>query len=77
MQSNIKIPTNLTHFAVAGGNYTIIHLLESKHIKFSSKDLNIAVQFHQNEIAEYLRNSYEIDDINNESLFTSVTYYNI
>lgn len=77
MQPNIKISDKLSNFAVAGGDYTIIHLIENKNIKFSAEDLNFAVQFHQNEVAEYLRDSYQIIDVNNESLFTSVTYYNI
>lgn len=77
MQENIKITPQLSKFAVAGGNYSIIHLLENRKIKFTADDLNTAVQFHQNEVAEYLRESFEIDDKNNESLFTSITYYNI
>lgn len=48
-----KLTNRTSQFAVAGGNYEIIHLLENQKNSFHSC-LEISIQFHRNEIFEYL-----------------------
>ncbi|KAK8883572.1 hypothetical protein M9Y10_042666 [Tritrichomonas musculus] len=63
-------------FAVAGGNYEIIHLLEEKKVSFRSC-LEVCIQFHQNDIFEYLienhSNKFKMDF---KMFFVSIEMYN-
>ena len=47
---------SIIHFAIAGGNYEIIRILEQKQINFDGS-LQIACYFYQNEIFSWLYNS--------------------
>lgn len=77
LQTEIMIPETITRFAIAGGNYDIIHLIESQDIPFTSDDLNCAVEFFRNDVAEYLIESSNCLDTNHESVFTSIAFYNV
>ena len=48
-------------YAIAGGNYEIIHLLESVYKNgIQQQFLNTAITFHRNDIFSYLQDTYEI-----------------
>lgn len=59
IMNKVIIPSNLAKFAIAGGNYEIIHLCEEKNLSFDDC-LSIAIQYKQDEIVEYLLNNYEL-----------------
>ena len=74
--NNVKISGQLREFAIAGGNYDIIHILESKNVKFDYDCLNKAIQYHHNEIVRYLNETYNIE-YSADSLRESIMSYNI
>lgn len=74
--NDAKLPDNILKMAVLGGSYEIIHLLESKNITFDESALNSAIEYHRNEIVEYIQNSVGIE-FNNSSFLTSISFYNI
>lgn len=64
------------NYAIAGGNYEIIHLLESVHKNIINKDSqNYAILFHRNDIYSYLQDTYEIEFSLNH-FFSSIDSYN-
>ncbi|KAK8878176.1 hypothetical protein M9Y10_004941 [Tritrichomonas musculus] len=71
-----EMSENILKMAIFGGSYEIIHLIESKNIVFDKSALNTAIEYHRNEIVDYIHNSFEIE-LNNSSLLTSISYYNI
>lgn len=71
-----KLTNNILKMAVLGGSYEIIHLLESKNIVFDNSTLNTAIEYHRNEIVDYIQNSNGIE-LNNSSFLTSISNYNI
>ncbi|KAK8839075.1 hypothetical protein M9Y10_032545 [Tritrichomonas musculus] len=77
-----NLPPNLPYYAIAGGNYEIIHLLESRHILYDSVWISTAIEHHQNEIFEYIKNNLSNEDvykfITSEScLLPSIINYNL
>lgn len=62
-----KILDRLGEFAVIGGNYEIIHILEDHGVKFNEKTLLNSIKFQRNEISIYLIDTFgiqpTIDDI--------------
>lgn len=74
---NASLSTNLPKYAVTGGNYEIIHILEQNGIKFNNEEsLNAAIKYHRNELVQYIRESLEVE-YSIESLKTSLTFYNL
>ncbi|OHT14830.1 hypothetical protein TRFO_14777 [Tritrichomonas foetus] len=60
--NNVNLPSTLCDFAVAGGNYEIVHLIESnKSLKYSSDNLLNAILFHRNDIAHYLNDTIGLE----------------
>lgn len=58
--NNGEISKNLAKFAVAGGSYEIIHLLETKKVVFDDDCLITAIEYHRNDIADYLIDNYQL-----------------
>ena len=52
--------SKLGEFAVIGGNYDIIHILEDHGLKFTEKSLLNSIKFHRNEISIYLNETIGI-----------------
>ena len=68
---------NLASCSVAGGHYEIIHILEQNGIKFNTTDLlNVAIEYHRNDIVEYMVETLEVD-FSPESLVKCLKCYNI
>lgn len=59
LMNKVKISPSLPKFAIAGGNYEIVHLCEEKDLSFSNC-LSIAIQYKQDELVEYLLNNFQI-----------------
>ena len=76
LTKGLNLSSNTWFYAVHGRNYEIIHLLESKNITFDESALNSAIEYHRNEIVEYIQNSVGIE-FNNSSFLTSISFYNI
>lgn len=76
-----EFPIKLKNFAVAGGNYEIIHILEQssnnfkgenkKAFLFDQETLEIAIEFHRNDLIEYLIDSSELH-FDSKSLYFSI-----
>ena len=56
--NKVEYSTIDTLFAVAGGNFEIIHLLEHKNVKFDTFCFKLASQYHRNDLFEWLRINY-------------------
>ncbi|KAK8896834.1 hypothetical protein M9Y10_014758 [Tritrichomonas musculus] len=69
------ITSRVSQFAVAGGNYEIIHILEEKEISFE-KTMYFALRFHRNEVANYLNEKHGIQ-FTTVMFQTCVLYYNV
>lgn len=70
--NNVRKGRMIANFAVAGGNYEIIHILEGENISFT--DLSVvqtAIKFFRNDIVEYLEPSP------NDAIKLSLHYSNI
>ncbi|OHT11874.1 hypothetical protein TRFO_18571 [Tritrichomonas foetus] len=64
-------------FAIAGGNYEIIHMIEQKiPNSYNEISLCMAVRYHQNQILDYLHETLGIN-YNYESLSASVRFNNL
>lgn len=75
--NSAKFTDNLPLYAIIGGNYEIIHLIEkNRHIEFNQISIETAVLFHRNELVEYLINNYELK-INLNCLFNSIVSQNV
>ncbi|OHS98965.1 hypothetical protein TRFO_34650 [Tritrichomonas foetus] len=70
-----KITKKLPEYAVAGGNYEIIHLCEQYNCVFTEKSLAVAVEFHHNEIFDYLKETYK-SSFERLSFYESILYSN-
>ena len=70
-----EVTSRLPEFAVAGGNYEIIHILEDMELSFQ-KTMYYAIRFHRNEIAQYLNENHSIK-LATYMLQTCVLYYNV
>lgn len=65
-----EFPIQLKNFAVAGGNHEIIHIVEQTKSNFTNNNLNAfsfdqgtletAIEFHSNDIVEYLIESHSL-----------------
>lgn len=73
MTNKISPSQNLTFYAVAGGNYEIIHLCEQLMCDFSN-GVNAAILFHQNDILNYLKN--QGSSLLHNSIVYSILGYN-
>lgn len=72
-----EITEGLSNFAVRGGNYEIIHILErEKHVSFGEQDLIIAVKYNRNDLVEYIVNDYN-QKHTMHLLFEAVDDYNV
>lgn len=58
--NNVHISDQLREFAVSGGNYEIVHILERKQVNFDEDCLNKAIQYHHNEIARYINETFDV-----------------
>lgn len=75
--NNATFSANLPKFAVIGGNYEIIHILEQNGLKFNdTMALNTAIKYHRNDIVEYIKDSLGVD-YTIKSLKKSLKYYNL
>lgn len=63
-------------FAIIGGNYEIIHILEEHGLKYNEKSLLNSIQFQRNEISSYLTDTYGIQPTI-DSIITSVKANNL
>lgn len=81
--SNADINEETFSYAVFGGCYEIIHILEEKKKlknQINEKHLIIAIQTHQHDIAEYIINNIgksDVDYITPEVMSQSIEYYNL
>lgn len=70
-----QIPKTTGLFAVAGGNYDIVHLCEGQ-IFFDDQSLEISIRFFHPELSEYLEDNFNIkktvDDVSR-----SLVFYNL
>lgn len=74
--NNVSVSDQLREFAVAGGNYDIVHILELKNIKFDADCLNKAIQYHHNDIVRYINDTFNIE-YTPDSLRECIMSYNI
>ena len=77
-----KLPPELPFYAIAGGDYEIIHLLESRHISYDSISISTAIEHHRNEIFEYIVSNLSNDEVNKlvtceSCLMPSIINYNL
>lgn len=72
-QQSDCLPQSLATFAVAGGNYEIIHLCEQGKIQFDDYSLMISIRFFRSELTEYLEDNFDIkktvDDVSKSLIF--------
>lgn len=73
--NKVSFNKEISKFMIAGGNYEIIHLLED-YITYSPEDLTVAVQFHRNEIFEYIMNNNDFK-FNENDMKTAVESNNL
>ncbi|OHS97354.1 hypothetical protein TRFO_36450 [Tritrichomonas foetus] len=72
--NHIPISSKISRYAVAGGNTEIIHLIERHEISFY-RCLEIAIEFHQNEVVRYfIENGFLIEA---PALYFCIELYNI
>ncbi|OHT01739.1 hypothetical protein TRFO_31292 [Tritrichomonas foetus] len=74
--NNVQINTRIPNVAIAGGNYEIIHLIESKKTLNFDGCLDTAVKFHRNDLFTYLYETYD-HQICDTTPFVCIEYYNI
>lgn len=79
--SDVKITTDLFLCAIHGGNYEIIHLIETCKIKVNHNDYiryyDEAIKCHQNDIAFYIEENYLKENIEISSIEISIAFHNI
>lgn len=75
-QQLLTIPESVSIYAVAGGNYEIIHIIERSHIKFSNKSLRTSIRFFQPEITEYLEETFNFEKTIDDAC-QSIIFYNL
>lgn len=75
--NDAQVTSNLPKYAVSGGSYEIIHILEQKGVKFDNEEsLNAAILHHRNELVHYIVDNLEVE-YSIESLNTSLKVYNL
>lgn len=57
LMKKVKINKSIHKYAIIGGNYEIIHILEENNIEFNSDSITTAIQYNQNEILNYLHST--------------------
>ncbi|OHT02839.1 hypothetical protein TRFO_29908 [Tritrichomonas foetus] len=59
----LSMPENLPKYAIAGGSYEAIHLCEEKKkkLKFDEECISTAIEYHHEEIVDYLHDSTGIE----------------
>lgn len=75
LMNNAELRPIIARLATAGGNYEIIHLLESKFIRFRDEAFSTSIIFHQNQLFEYFHSTYDIS-FNSKHLALAIQYYN-
>lgn len=70
------LPKKISEYAVAGGDYEIIHLCEMKKAEFDSNCLNLAIRFFRNEILDYLEENFSFEKTIS-SAAKSIIFYNL
>ncbi|OHT12856.1 hypothetical protein TRFO_17108 [Tritrichomonas foetus] len=64
-------------FAFAGGNYEIIHLIESNpKMKFDTTCFQVAIEFHRNDLLQYLEENYNMKH-SSDNILRAINFYNI
>lgn len=71
-----KLPESISDYAIAGGNYEIIHLIEQSQVKFTNTSLMTSIRFFQTEIMEYLEETLGIEKTIDDAC-KSIVYYNL
>ena len=71
-----KINEKTAPFSCAGGNYEIIHALEEYNIDFGDDSINTAIEYHRNDIVQYICEIFDFQ-LNLRHLFTSIEFYNL
>lgn len=69
-------PEKITEYAVAGGNYEIIHLCEQLKANFTNDILMTSIRFFQSDITSYLEENFGFQKTINEAS-KSIVYYNL
>ncbi|OHT15892.1 hypothetical protein TRFO_13740 [Tritrichomonas foetus] len=75
IMNQVSLNSRVARFAVAGGNYEIIHILEAENCSFYGS-LDMAISFHRNEIFEYILESKNFE-ITYEILKVAIENYNM
>lgn len=75
LMSGSELKDDLFSFAIFGGNYDIIHILEDHHAPISLA-LRTSICIHQNELTDYFRDSHELE-INDLVKACSINNYNM
>ncbi|KAK8860503.1 hypothetical protein M9Y10_012168 [Tritrichomonas musculus] len=75
LMNDAKITDKTMEFAVYGGSYEIIHILENHKCSYS-RALEASIRVHNNELYDYFINSIELHHTN-DSISRAVTNYNI
>lgn len=73
--NKVNIDDSIGKYVIAGGNYEIIHLVEDC-ISYSQDDLYAAIQFHQNDIYDYIINNNDFK-FNENEIMTAVSSNNL
>ncbi|OHT03725.1 hypothetical protein TRFO_06557 [Tritrichomonas foetus] len=73
--NHAKITSNLPLFAVAGGSYDIIHMLEDLKVEFDEDSLIKGIEYHRNEIVTYLHDTFSLE-YTEKCLISSIKFYN-
>lgn len=74
--NDVKGSSSTFNYAIAGGNYEIIHLLESIYKNSIDKNSqNYSILFHRNDIYSYLQDTYDIE-FSLSQFFSSIGSYN-
>lgn len=71
-----SFPQNLSQFAVAGGNYEIIHLCEQEKIQFDDESLMVSIRFFRSEITSYIEENFNVQKTIDDAS-KAIVYYNL
>lgn len=75
-QQVTTIPESISIFAVAGGCYEIIHIIERSQVEFSDKSLMTSIRFFRPEITSYLEETLNIEKTIDDAC-QAIIYYNL
>lgn len=62
LQNNAQIDWKVSHSAICGGNYEIIHIIEQNGDKYDNDYIFDALEYHRNELIDYLLENYRCKD---------------